>query len=482
MSTTTDVPGRAQLRTRVVRHGVFALVVLGLSLSAGVLRPEGSSTSLWWPAAGASVIGVLLSPRRDRPLAVGIVVAASGLGNLLAGQTVLVSLLFGVCNAAEAAVSTWVLLRGRDDGVPRLRRMTDVGVLVAAVVAGAAVIGLGAGAVVAGLLDGSMTQTAVKVFWSHASAQILLVPAALTPRGGQGEAGRLETGTQWLMLLGCTALVFGPGQSLPISILPVAMLVWAAARGTTRTVLVQMAIFGVAMSLLTAVGGGPFAAVPTPRTGDPGLATTQLVQAYLLMSAFITLTLAATVQERREILSQVTALAVQDALTGVLNRHGLETRMDDVVAESAERDEPFAVALVDVDDFKATNDRFGHLGGDHVLIAVADRLKAITSDGVGLVARLGGDEFVLLLRNVRTEQLTTLWRDAIRTAVERPVEFQGQTIEVGVSIGMASGAGDSTLTDVLRTADAAMYRDKVERTGVTRQASVDERRTWRVRG
>ena len=126
---------------------------------------------------------------------------------------------------------------------------------------------------------------------------------------------------------------------------------------------------------------------------------------------------------------------------------------------------PHALMLLDLDSFKPINDVHGHDAGDAVLCAVATRLKAQVRKG-DIVARLGGDEFVMLLLGEWTsEQLSVLARQ-LGDAVRQPVDFQGAALTVGVSIGIARHPHDaSTLTELMRCADQAMYQAKQARSG-----------------
>jgi diguanylate cyclase (GGDEF)-like protein len=114
--------------------------------------------------------------------------------------------------------------------------------------------------------------------------------------------------------------------------------------------------------------------------------------------------------------------------------------------------------MVDVDDFKAINDRFGHATGDAALVAVAGHLvEAVRASD--RVARIGGDEFVVLLPE--TDEVAA-HRLADRLRGSRPVAAgaRGEAPTVSISIGVASAVDADTIDSLLARADAAMYRDK----------------------
>ncbi|MDQ8018902.1 MAG: diguanylate cyclase [Bordetella sp.] len=150
-----------------------------------------------------------------------------------------------------------------------------------------------------------------------------------------------------------------------------------------------------------------------------------------------------------------------DALTGVASRAAFDS-----AGEARLRDgNAFAVAMLDLDGFKAVNDKHGHAAGDAVLVAVAQRLRERLGSGE-LVARLGGDEFALLLAERPVHALAELAEDLL-DACRAPVRFDGLDLVVGASAGIAvHGRQDETLAQLLRRADRAMYDAKRQRPGL----------------
>lgn len=153
--------------------------------------------------------------------------------------------------------------------------------------------------------------------------------------------------------------------------------------------------------------------------------------------------------------------AATDPLTGLANRSGLAQKSTQMLADGAAH----ALMLLDLDRFKPINDAHGHDAGDAVLRAVAARLQAAMRAG-DIVARLGGDEFVILLASpLPDDQLEALAR-RLEAAVRQPVDFQGQALTVGASTGIARSPQDGrTLTELMRSADQAMYQAKQSGSG-----------------
>ena len=146
-----------------------------------------------------------------------------------------------------------------------------------------------------------------------------------------------------------------------------------------------------------------------------------------------------------------------DSLTGLPNRTLFERSLDRLTDGPEQR---VAVLFCDLDGFKVVNDNFGHDAGDTVLVEVAVRLRGAVRDG-DTVARYGGDEFVVLCAgDVDSEGLAAL-ADRIDATVREPVELDGGTASLGVSIGIAEACPtDADFGLITLRADRAMYRAK----------------------
>jgi len=150
-----------------------------------------------------------------------------------------------------------------------------------------------------------------------------------------------------------------------------------------------------------------------------------------------------------------------DMLTGLLNRHGLENEMANIV-KNAKPDESFAVFFIDIDKFKNINDTYGHLVGDVLLQQFAGRLLNYTRQSKGrnkdLLARIGGDEFIIVMAEIKRDGSVSAVADKIITAISKPFNIDKYRIDVSASLGIAvfpeHGKDLKTLVD---RADKAMY-------------------------
>jgi diguanylate cyclase (GGDEF)-like protein/PAS domain S-box-containing protein len=149
-----------------------------------------------------------------------------------------------------------------------------------------------------------------------------------------------------------------------------------------------------------------------------------------------------------------------DALTGLANRNLLWDRLEHAIHFAQRHKSLVATVLIDLNNFKAINDTFGHAAGDVVLKVVASRLKAGVRD-CDTVARLSGDEFVLILDNQPSLRYTLRRVESLRQEFSIPVSFNDQEIPVGASIGVSIYPHDGrTAHDLVRAADVAMYSAK----------------------
>ena len=163
--------------------------------------------------------------------------------------------------------------------------------------------------------------------------------------------------------------------------------------------------------------------------------------------------------ERQATEDDIRHRALHDLLTGLPNRVLFLDRLQQALQRIRRRSSLSAVLFLDLDRFKLVNDSLGHKVGDELLAAAAPRLKqALRSSDT--VARFGGDEFAILLEDIGGEQDAIDSAERIASVFTRPFVLAGQEHFVTISIGIALAAGGELAEDLVRDADAAMYRAK----------------------
>lgn len=157
---------------------------------------------------------------------------------------------------------------------------------------------------------------------------------------------------------------------------------------------------------------------------------------------------------------RISQLAREDALTGLPNRRYIDEVFERTLNEAQRYNRPFAVIVVDMDDFKLINDSFGHIAGDDLLKTVANRLKIFKREA-DFVGRLGGDEFMLIVGNVSSPELGERTVQRLIEVIQGPVELDGRQVTIRPSIGIAVWPTDGdTYDQLLGQADRRMYADK----------------------
>jgi len=152
-------------------------------------------------------------------------------------------------------------------------------------------------------------------------------------------------------------------------------------------------------------------------------------------------------------------MARTDMLTKLPNRRDFIEKLERAIASATRHHRGFVLAMADIDDFKAVNDRHGHHAGDTVLEAVAALMReAVRTDDY--VARWGGEEFILLFSDTDLEGGRIIAEKIRRLAAERSWEFEGQPLSVTFSIGVCAFDGSGDMNDLLRRADDALYEGK----------------------
>jgi diguanylate cyclase (GGDEF)-like protein/PAS domain S-box-containing protein len=165
------------------------------------------------------------------------------------------------------------------------------------------------------------------------------------------------------------------------------------------------------------------------------------------------------ITDRKQAQEQLAHAAMHDALTGLPNRALVLDRLHGLLARAGRSGATEAVLFLDLDRFKLINDSSGHTVGDELLVQVAKRLQSVTRPGDTL-GRFGGDEFVLLCEALEGPVSAIAVADRILSTMQAPFKLGRQDAYVSASIGIAIAQAGDEPGDVLRDADAALYRAK----------------------
>jgi diguanylate cyclase (GGDEF)-like protein len=269
-------------------------------------------------------------------------------------------------------------------------------------------------------------------------AGLLVLGGADTLYAVDSAASGWSAGSAYDPLWGVAALLIAASAWLPARRA-------ALHRDTRRALLFPSAFAAVAVGVLVYGQTTSLSVLPV------GLAVAALATVMVRMALLLKETAALAVSRK---------LSLTDDLTGLDNRRSFSAEVQAAITD----ERPFALLMIDLDQFKELNDTLGHHLGDELLRCVGPRLGSVSRDG-DVVARLGGDEFGVLVRGADTEAATAA-AARLRAALARPFALAGISLHVGASIGIAvfpEHAEDAGT--LMRDADVAMYEAKRGRTG-----------------
>lgn len=222
----------------------------------------------------------------------------------------------------------------------------------------------------------------------------------------------------------------------------------AASDGLGAVFLVHGAFYGLKVLLV------PLPGAFVSLVGFKGIMIQVSLFEGILVEMLLALLMSAALRRSRE--EAMTRLAERDPLTGAFNRRAFESRAAAILGEIAARQRSGALLLLDVDRFKAINDRLGHAAGDLVLTEIGRRLAELAMLQGLFAARPGGDEFVLIVPDGATVSIET-----VRAVIAAPIAIAAETVRVCASFGAARAAGpEDTVDALLARADRALYASK----------------------
>jgi diguanylate cyclase (GGDEF)-like protein/PAS domain S-box-containing protein len=174
----------------------------------------------------------------------------------------------------------------------------------------------------------------------------------------------------------------------------------------------------------------------------------------------INTTLKTQLEENEKLRARLEEIAIRDSLTGLYNRRYLDEMIEKEIARAERGEYSVSVLMLDIDNFKHMNDRYGHKAGDAVLVTLGQFLPTFArmSD---FVCRYGGEEFILVMPGLNQHDALRRAQEICQAVYELEVRFDAQPLKFTISIGVAlyPDHGD-TPDDVIRAADSALYEAK----------------------
>lgn len=434
---------------------VFLLALLGIAS-----RPIGSLASIW--PANAFVLGAMLrQPLLRTPRAWLVACVSMVLADLVTSSPFLVATVLSVGNLVGVYAALYVL-----EQLPQKARQWDQrhGVLLLIFVALVASMSAGFVGMIAYplLFDG----TAVKgyIFWSVTEFVnfIAFLPVALSaPAFGQlwkqlKHPRRITLrSNQWmpavLVFLLCAVTLFLEGPAKLI--LPIVALLWCAfSYSVFSTALLTLffcfwTLVSLALGLDDAAGeASNWSTLMSWRVG-------------ISLIALVPIIVACYNSVRKEEMEALKWSALHDALTGALNRKGLEEYHQSLA--DSRSNYPLGLLMLDLDHFKSVNDQYGHSAGDHVLKSFVQTMQSHLRQ-MDVVARLGGEEFIVLLPQCSESAVAEVAERIKNSLSAEAIDLgDGHSISVTVSIGSAySRSQEESLQNLLCNADQALYAAK----------------------
>lgn len=438
-----------------------AAIAVGLAY-AGLYRIIELETSFgnsvgaaFWPAAGMSTALLVLRPRAEWPVYLLTIGVVETVMDLHAGFTLVSSIGMGVANVAEPLVAA-TLLRRLMRRLPDLSDLGDLAIFLGAAGVVAPLAGAVIGACWPWLFDGDPVWPRLGR-WFLGDALGILVSAPLVIsllRPPERPIFRLSA--LWTFgVLAAVVVIALPWEGaarigLPFLVIPALALV--AILAGTRAAAAGNLVVGLVVETATALGHGPFAV----SGAFSGLTVAQVYVGTCAISSLVAAALMTGLISRD-------ALALRDSLTGLANRRLLLDRVHVACSRLARRPGAVGVLFVDLDGFKAVNDRHGHAAGDRLLIEAARRLTAAVR-AQDTVARLGGDEFVVLAEQLDEDGLAVL-AGRVHEALDCQVPLSDDTtVPLRASVGWA-GTTDphEDPRSLIARADREMYEIKAIR-------------------
>ncbi|MEY2416166.1 MAG: hypothetical protein QOH53_1500 [Ilumatobacteraceae bacterium] len=448
-----------QLPGPLIAAVVGAVAVL-LSLSV-VWRGDVSETAAgFWPQAGVPLVAMILLPVRRWGWAVLGMVAPTVVGLIFFHVPIEPAAWWFVGNCTEPAIGALVLHRCKSASwLTRGRLM---------------LVFLGGAVLLATMIGGAIGSTGTMLGYGAPwlmswrdwvlgdGLGILVVVSLLITYTTRGRVRRThgEMIALGLVVVAANVLAFADIGANGAALLPYLILVtliWAGMRFGTSAAATAGFVVALGANIATSQGFGPFSS----RHGSVDAVTLQIFLAIALITSFVVAAMGSDLADRNEVHRLLTHQATHDELTGLPIRSLFAETLDEAMQMREHTGGAVGVLLINLDDFKKLNDRFGDVAGDETLRIVAGRLRRTVRPG-DMVARLGGDEFAVLCAGVADRYQLRLIADAVTRGLDPPIDISGTQHHLSACIGTALAVHDDPISpaDLLDHADIALQHAK----------------------
>ena len=438
-----------------------ALYLLGAWYAGAFILAPGE-VSLFWPASGVAYAAVLrYGPRWALFIPIPVL-----LNHWLFSPVPAGFLPYSVGSNLVSVLAGYYVCTSITGGRARLSVRSGFGLMCGALTMSISSGVIGTAGLVAAGMDAGDEHWLALARWSMGDLLgiICLAPSLLylthRPSGGDSLTvnGKYSSAREkgiWVLCSTLTIPIFYYAgtqnglYSLGLVSLPLALLLWSAARFEPLWSVLGTGVAVLIITSLTALGLGGFQSPKDPLD-------TALLLGFMCLFANIPLMLMAAISEQRAATRQALTRAVTDAATGLPNRSAFEQAVQKAISRQGEE---HGLIYLDLDHLSLINDTTGHAAGDTVIQAIGALLRSRAGQD-DQVFRIGGDEFALLLRGPPNASLRTA--EIVLHAIERyRIGWQDQTLNVTASIGLATfRAGEADSTRLLSLADSACFTAK----------------------
>ena len=432
----------------ILTAAYFAGGKFGLTLAS--LNPSATAV---WPALGIGLAALLIFGFDLWP---GILLGAF-LVNLTTSGTISTSVTIALGNTLEAVTGAYLVFRFAG-GRNAMKRSSDIFkfAFLAGVVSATIAATIGVWSLV--WAEPALSKDALSIWWTwwlgDVASVIVFAPVFLLWNTTSFVRWRFHTFLEalglFVSLITIGLLVFSNVltselQNYPLEFLCIPFLIWAATRFSPREAALATIVLSGPAIWGTLHGFGPFVRDTTNES-------LLLLQAFLCVSAVMTISLASEVSERRRTEREARILAGVDRLTGLGNYRKLIDTLELEIRRAERTKRTFVVVLLDLDGLKRINDIHGHQVGNHALCRLANVLK-LHSRAIDTPARFGGDEFALVLPECGLE-----FARSIADRLSEHLANDGEVPSLRVSIGYSVYPHSATTVDgLIREADRALY-------------------------